>query len=184
MPVAGRAPTTTHNIQSVVEGAVELDNDNSIEFLGERFRLAESIGLMPLLAFAAASKKGLDSSDMDGLAAMYAMIRDCLDQTRTPAMDPNTGEPLVDSDGSPQYDGPSEWMRFEQHCYDTKADGEDLMGFISQAISVVSARPRKPRPTSSDGSRPTLQKSKVVSSPPVSRWPGAEDLTDVRELGR
>lgn len=173
---------TTQDVQGAVEGAVELDDDNSIEFLGRRFRLAERIGLMPMLAFAAASKKGLDSSDMEGLAAMYALIRDCLDETRVQAVD-DRGAPVFEPDGTPRYDGPSEWMKFEQHCLAEKAEAEDLMEFISSAMSVVSARPPKRRETSSGGSPRTLQKSKGTSSLRAT-LPPADGLQDVRELGR
>lgn len=172
---------TTHQVQATVEGAVELDESNSVEFLGERFRLAERVGLMPMLAFASASKKGLDSSDMEGLAAMYAMIRDCLDQTRVQAVD-GDGQPVFEPDGSPRYDGPSEWMRFEQHCYAEQAEAEELMEFISNAMSVVSARPRKRREISSGGSPQTSPKSKGASSF-RDTWPQVEGLTDVRDLG-
>lgn len=172
---------TTQDVQGSIEGAVEMDDDNSIEFLGKRFRLAQRIGLMPMLAFAAASKKGLDSSDMEGLAAMFALIRDCLDQTRVQAVDAD-GAPVFEPDGSVRYAGPSDWMRFEQHCYEEQASAEELMEFISSAMSVVSARPQKRRETSSGGSPQTLPKSKAASSL-RDTWPGAQDLTDVRELG-
>lgn len=173
---------TTGDVQASVEGAIELDESNSVEFLGRRFRLAERIGLMPMLAFAAASKKGLDSDTMEGLAAMYALIRDCLDQVR-PIETDTDGKEVFESDGSPRYAGASEFMRFEAYCYETQADGEELMKFISDAMAVVSARPQKRRETSSGGSPRTSPKSKVASSSRAT-WPGAEDLTDVRALGR
>lgn len=173
---------TTGDVQASVEGAVEVDETGTIEFLGKRFRLAERVGLMPMLAFAAASKKGLDSDTMEGLAAMYALIRDVLDQTRPQEHDAD-GKPVFDDDGSPRWGGPSEFMRFEAHCYDEQADGEELMKFISDAMSIVSARPRKRREISSGGSPRTSEKSKAVSSSRAT-WPGAEDLMDVRDVGR
>lgn len=171
---------TTHTVQGAVEGAVELDDTNSIEFLGKRFRLAERVGLMPMLAFAAASKKGLDSDSLEGLAAMYALIRDCLDQTRVQAVN-DEDELIFEEDGSPRWDGPSQWQQFEAHCYEEQADGDELMEFIGKAMSVVSARPRKRRETSSGGSPQTSPKSRDASSLRAT-WPGAEGLTDLREL--
>lgn len=173
---------TTQDVQEAIEGAVEMDDENSIEFLDKRFRLAERIGLMPMLAFAAASKKGLDSADMDGLAAMFALIRDCIDQSREQAVDAD-GKPVFDDDGSPRYEGPSQWMLFEQHCYDKQATGEELMEFIGKAMSAVAARPQLRRETSSGGSPLTSPKLKAVSSL-RDTWPVEEGLTDVRELGR
>lgn len=175
---------STQSVQAAVEGAVQVDNDGAIEFLGQRFRLAQRIGFMPMLAFANASKKGLDSDDMEGLAAMYAMIRDCLDQTRPVELD-EQGEPAVDSDGNPKYSGPSEWQRFESHCYDQQADAEELMEFIGKAMSVMSARPRKRREISSDSSPRTSVKSRESSSSPdIRRFPGGEELTAVTDLAR
>jgi hypothetical protein len=180
-PQAPGQNLTTQDVQGTIEGAVELDDENSLEFLGKRFRLAERIGLMPMLAFAAASKKGLDSSDMEGLAAMYALIRDCLDQTRTQATDAD-GELVFEPDGTPRYVGASQWQLFENHCNEVQAGPEELMEFISSAMSVVSARPPKRRETSSGGSPQTLPKSKEGSSLRAT-WPRTEELTDVRELG-
>lgn len=177
-------PPTAHQVQASAEGVV-LDADGSLEFLGERFRLAERIGLMPMLAFANASKQGIDADDMEGLAAMYALIRDVVDQTRPFTVDPETGKQMVDAAGVPEWDGPSEWMRFEQHAIETQADGEELMDFISRAMAVVAARPRKRRGGSSVSSPRTSETSRPdSSSPAIRRIPGLEELTPVSALGR
>lgn len=173
---------STQDAQAAIEGVLALDDSNSVEFLGERFRLADNVGLMPLLVFANSAKKGLDSGDLDGLAAMYVMIRDTVDQSRIQQHGAD-GEALYDDEGQPLWEGPSEWDRFEEHAINQKAEGEDLMDFIRQAMSVISARPRKPRGTSSDSSRPTSGNSKAVSSSPVTR-PGVEGLVAVKDVGR
>jgi hypothetical protein len=170
-PVAGRPYLTsvpgTHEVQSVEQGVVTVDDDpNRIEFLGETFGLAESIGLMPMLAFANASKAGLDSDDMAGLSAMYALIRDVIDQRRPPKIDPATGQQVIDATGEPEWDGPSEWMRFEKHAIEQQADGEELMEFVGKAMAAVSARPRKRRERSSASSPRILERSKDSSSSP------------------
>lgn len=174
--------STSHTVQAAAEGVV-MDDDGKVEFMGERFGLAEKIGLMPMLAFANASKKGLDSDDMEGLAAMYALIRDVVDQTREQETDAD-GSPRFDASGDPVWVGPSEWMRFEQHAYATQADGEELMDFVSRAMAVVAARPRKPREISSGSSRPTSETSKHASSSPdtVQRPPGFSELMPVSAL--
>lgn len=181
-PVQVAPPLTTHDIQASAEGVV-MDDDGKLEFLGERFKLADRIGLMPMLAFANASKEGLDSDDMSGLAAMYALVRDVVDQTRPPKLDPATGEQSIDSTGEPEWDGPSDWMRFEKHATLAKAEGEDLMDFISRAMAVVSARPRKRREVSSSSSPRTSEKSRHGLSSQV--MPAQVDgLTAVADLGR
>lgn len=185
-PVPEREPepaVTTHDVQAAVEGAPVMDDGESVEFLGERFRLAETIGLMPLLAFANASKSGMDSDDMDGLAAMYALIRDTVDQTRVQQTDEDD-KPVFDEAGAPVWAGPSDWMRFERHAIDTKAEGEDLMDFISKAMGVISARPRKRRGSSSDSSPRTLPSSRASSSLPGTPPTQAAELTAVADIGR
>jgi hypothetical protein len=160
MPYAGYAPQhvdielTTHDVQAQAEGVVE-DHD-TIEFCGQKFRLAERVSMMPLLAFANASKKGLDSDDMEGLAAMYAMIRSVIHR---PALFDEHGARQVDESGRPLRDE-SEWRRFESLAEDEMVDGEDIMTVVNQAITVMSARPRQRRELSSGSSPQTSERSK------------------------
>lgn len=187
-PVAGR-PTYltsvpgTHEVQSAAEGVVIDDDPNKVEFLGEKFGLAETVGLMPMLAFANASRNGMDSDDMAGLSAMYALIRDVIDQRRPPKIDPDTGQQSIDSTGEPEWDGPSEWMRFEKFAIEEQADGEELMEFVSAAMAAVAARPRKRRERSSASSPRILERSKDASSSPVMP-PEVAGLVPVANLGR
>lgn len=94
---AAPAEPTTQDVQAASEGELQ-DQSGTIEFLGKRFRLAENIGLMPLLMFANSAKSGMDSDDMDGMAAMYALIRDTVDQTRVQETDED-GKLKFDGDG-------------------------------------------------------------------------------------
>lgn len=109
------------------------------------FRIAHSVGLMPLLRFAWAGKKGMDTEDMEGLAALYTMIRDCVH--------------------------PDDWEDFQEYATETRADDEDLMAFVQRAMEVITSRPRKPRGSSSATSPPTSAKSKGSSSRPDSVIP-------------
>lgn len=174
----GQQPTT-HDVQAAGEG-VTLDTDGRVEFMGARFRLAEGIGIMPLMAYANAAKSDLDSDDLDGLAAMYALVRDMVDQTRVQAT--NDGRPVFDDDGEPVYEGPSEWQRFERHAIETKADGEDLRDFIKAGMEQLAARPRKRRGTSSESSPQISERSRAASSSPATR-PLPEGLVPVSQLG-
>lgn len=44
----------------------------------DKFRIDSSVGSMPLLEFSHAAKSGLDSEELDGQAAMYSLIKDCI----------------------------------------------------------------------------------------------------------
>lgn len=164
----------THDVQAVSEG-VAVDYDTA-EFLGEKFRLAERVSMMPLLAFGNAAKNGLDTDDMAGMAAMYRMIRSVIH--RPPLLD-DKGERQRDENGETLRDE-SEWHRFERLADDESAEGEELMEFVSQAMEVMSARPTKRRSISADTSPPTSEKSRAGSSSRVN--PALEGMTRVADL--
>jgi hypothetical protein len=111
---------------------------------------------------------------------MYAMIRGVIwrnplfDENGVRVIDPLTDEPAFDE---------SEWNRFERHAINENADGEELMEFVGKAMAVLSARPRKRREISSDGSPQTSERSKADSSSPVTR-PDLAGLVPVRDMGR
>lgn len=151
--VAGRfpvAPPVVDEIAAMQADSEGVTYDDHIEFCGERFKINDKIGLMPLLKFAHVSSKGVKSDDMEGLAAMYAMIKGCV--------------------------VPAEWERFEQHAIDSNADEEDLFDVVSNTIAVLTSRPTKRRSDSSSGSPGTSESSKPSSTQTVvSRAP--EGLT-------
>ncbi len=124
-------------IQAIGEG-VELLDDMSIEFLGERFRLRKKIGKMPLLRFAAMADAGGETGDMKILAAMYKLLRAC----------------IVEED----------WERFGDHADETGADEDDLLAVVGQAIEQVTARPTQRPAVSSAGPPRTSENSKVPST--------------------
>lgn len=111
---------------------------NHIEFHGEQFLIEDKVGLMPLLRFAHASKAGLDSSDMDGLAAMYDLLADCF-----PAAD---------------------WERFQRAATAHKSDAEELFGIVKQVIEAMTERPTGRPADSPAGPTPTGESSEGVSS--------------------
>lgn len=187
-PVAGQRPyittlpgetePTTHEAQAAAEGVV-LDDGDYLEFFGEKFRLADKVGLAPLIRFGHAANKGLDSDDMEGLAAMYSVIRGVIH--RPPLLDEH-GQQQVDDNGRKLRDE-SEWNRFMEVAEDEQAEGDEIMDFVNRAMGVMSARPRKPREISSGGSRPTSENSKGGLSSPAMP-PGMDGLTPVADLGR
>jgi hypothetical protein len=111
-------------------------------FHGETFALAESIGLMPLMKFAHAAKSGMDTAEMDGLAAMYALLEDSLD--------------------------PEDWPRFQRACIDAKIQADELLEVIKELIEAVAARPTQQPSDSSDGQQGTTPSSRGDSSTAVS----------------
>lgn len=188
LPVTGRpdyltslpATVTTQDVQASAEGVVQGEESyDTVEFFGQKFRLADRIALMPLLAFANAGKRGLDSDDMAGMSAMYSLVRSIIH--RPPLFDEH-GERQVDENGKVLRDE-TEWQRFEELAENELAEGEDLMGVVNQAMEIMSARPRKPREISSGSSRPTSERSKDFSSSPVIP-PEVAGLTPVADLGR
>lgn len=176
-PLPDEPEHTTQSVQAAVEGAP--DTADVVEFLGEKFRIAENIGAMPLLAFANASKKGLDTEDMAGMAAMYAMIRDVIHR---PKLYDEHGQRIVDEvTGRPAHDE-SEWRRFEELAIDEQADGEQLMEFVSEVMGVISARPPKRRGISSASSPTISPKSRASSSSPAIR--AIDGMVPVADIGR
>lgn len=166
---------TTQTVQAAAEGVVEIDY---VEFMGEKFQLAERVSIMPLMAYAIAADAGGDTDDMKGLAAMYRLIRSVIH--RPPLIDEH-GNRVRDSDGKPLRDE-SEWSRFEQLADDEMAEGEDLMGVVKQAMEIMSARPSRRREVSSASSPQTSPTSKPDSSLPAIH-PQADGLTPVASLG-
>ena len=108
----------------------------TVELLGKHFRLADKVGLMPMLKFSAFAD--MEVQDARALAAMYAMLKDVID--------------------------PADWRKFEDHAVDSKADADDLLTVISRAIETISGRPTKQPGPSSRGPRGISGGSTATSS--------------------
>lgn len=150
-------PETSQELQAAVEGVPFGD---SVEFLGERFKIADSVGLMPLMRFAYTAQRGTLSRDMEGLVAMYTLIRDCLADEK-------------------------EWQRFQDHASAKKADEDQLLEFVSDTIELLTARPTQRPSDSSAGPLPTSGSStESSSSPDTQDGPGLVLVSDLaKELG-
>lgn len=142
-------------LQGLSEGVV-VDVD-TVELLGEKFRVSDRVGLMPLMKFAASAKKGAQSDDMEGLVAMLNMLKDCII--------------------------PGDWDRFEAHATEQKANDEELMAVVTRTMEILSARPTQRRSGSSSG-RPSTSPSSTDGSSPQRRPRGVEDLVPVEDLGK
>lgn len=131
----------------------------TITLAGEDFRIAEKVGLMPLLKFSHAAN--LRADDERALSAMYEILRDVILEAEDPCgscpgckaagVDATAADCAVADEG--------DWERFQQHAVDCKADAEELLDVVSQAIKLISARPTESRDGSSAGSRSTSRTS-------------------------
>jgi len=159
-----------------VEIVGETPKPRTVEFLGEEFAIADKIGLMPLMRFAHAAKSGLDSADLEGMAAMYDMLRQCIaddpvfifqgrEITRGEANDlpPEAADQVV------VYGG---WDEFEAHATKQRADDAgELFGVVQKVMSILSERPT---------SRPSDSSAGPPSTAPIS----AEDSSSLEVVRR
>jgi hypothetical protein len=142
----------------VAEGVVT--SSGKVELIGRQFRIAEKIGLMPLLKFASASD--MSTEDPRALSAVYSMLRDCIYEGRPGCG--NCADCKASRETSCKSYDKGDWGEFEQHAIDTKADAEELLAVVSQVLEVVSGRPTEPPRGSSAGRRVTRRASTGNSS--------------------
>ncbi len=135
-----------------------------ITLAGEDFRVAEKVGLMPLLKFSHAAN--LRTDDERAYAAMYEILRDVILEAEDPcgACDgcKAAGRDAKARDCAVADQG--DWDRFSDHAVACKADADELMDVVAQAIKVIAARPTGSPSSSSGGRRSTSRKSTEVRS--------------------
>jgi hypothetical protein len=120
----------------------------TLEFQGERFHIAERVGLMPMMRFAVFAKKqmrqqaeGHESTgedEIESLAAAYQLLEQCLH--------------------------PVDWERFVDHATLVHADMDEMMEFVGEVMAVVASRPTGRSADSSDGPQITEPSLPAVSS--------------------
>lgn len=118
----------------------------------KEFRIADAVGLMPLMEFAYHANSGLDTSDMGAMAAIYEMLHDCISEDADPHRTEN-----LNSDGTLKKGAQTEWDRFRAHAKHIKAGAEELMEVVQQTVELLTARPTsqesgslRPSPRTSD----------------------------------
>lgn len=174
-PVAVKVP---------VNGSI-VTSGRTVELLGRPFRVADKVGLMPLLKFSAFAD--VNVGDPRALGAMYAMLRDCIHQgnpgcgtcqfcapercgacrscqlAADGAGDADGDLPCTvnrpDPAGCRDYD-PGDWRAFEDWACEAKAEADDLMDVVTKAIEVIAGRPTAPP----SGSSPTRQGTQAAST--------------------
>jgi len=176
-------PDAEAGAQAEFEG---VDAPLYVTFSGDRFRLARKVSYLPLLKFAHYANKGTDSASMQGMAAMYEMLRACFDRGQPCGEcaiclgDDQADPPVAPSPRDCEQRVGDEWPRFEERAIDDAADDEDLFGVVSEVIELVSARPTRQRSGYTRPAPRTSARSKAASRLP----PGAEDMLNVNDLAR
>lgn len=152
----------------VVPDATDLPQVRTVEFLDAEFAVSEKVGLMPLLRFAHAAKSGLDSADMEGMAAMYDMLRQCIADKRVHQFQGRILTKAEYGELPPEavkqvvtYGG---WGEFEAHVTKARADDEQLLGLVQTVMTLLSSRPTSRPSASSDGPQQTTPTSAEDSS--------------------
>jgi len=148
----------------VVAGEV-VTSDRTVEFMGRNFRIAEKVGLMPMLKFSAHAD--LRTTDPGAMAAMYEMIRDCI-YDGTPGCGECASCKAGDEEACAAWD-PGDWGEFERHAINTKAEADDLLDVITKTIELIAGRPTEPPSGSLPSRRSTRDASMARSSARVRR---------------
>ncbi len=118
-------------------------------FYNEQFQVADRVGAMPLLRFASVAESGVEAEEMEGLAAMHDLLRDCLSE--------------------------GDWSRFQRTAAVKKASAEELMEVCAAVYQAVTGRPTSRPSDSADGPLTTLVSSREPSSSEVSLSPIQSD---------
>lgn len=143
-----------HEMQAMSEGVVL---DDRVECMGHFYRVADKVGLMPLMRFAFVSKN-VDEADLEALVSIYEMLKDCIHA--------------------------DDWDRFVREMTEDKAEVEDLLPVVNSTFELLSARPSKRPSDSSSGQAATTRTSTDVSLPAGPRVPDwARETVPVAELG-
>jgi hypothetical protein len=128
---------------------------DQFKFEGELFTVADDINFVALGRFASAANSGMDSAEMEGLAAMIDLISSV----------------VVDEDRD----------RFLSLASRKRADGELLMQIVQAVIESQTGRPTEQPSGSPDGLSTTGESSKDASSSEASLSPIQRDPR-IREL--
>ena len=137
-----------------------ITSSRTVEFMGERFRISDKVGLMPLLKFSAYAD--MSTTDAGALGAMYAMLRDCIHQGTSGCGECESCQ--ADNERGCRDFDPGDWGRFERHAMDVKAEADDLLDVITKAMELISGRPTGQPGPSSPGRRSTRDASMARSS--------------------
>lgn len=112
-----------------------------IKVKGDTFEVPEFVAPLAFMRYSEAAVRGVDSSDAEGMAAMYVLLKAC----------------FVAQD----------WDRFEKLAISERLSHADLLDVVQQCFTAVAERPTERPSDSSDGPADTAPRSEVDSSSPV-----------------
>ena len=107
--VGPKALTSTLK-HTVVE---EVDGEKVETEVSEEFLLAQDVGIMPLMEWAASSD--VDVSSVDGLRAVFYVLKDVVHEY--------------------------EWAQFRKYARDNKVESMDLLNFANASLEALAGRP-------------------------------------------
>lgn len=125
----------------------------TVEFRGEPYRVAEKIGLAPLIRFGKLAKSGGDSGDMESLAVMYDVLDQCFaskcdacgswDQAALFTRDQAAACCDKRSPATVEFD------RFMDNATAGRWDHEEILEVVGKVMEALSERTPTPRSVSS-----------------------------------
>jgi len=141
-----------------------INHDRVITLAGQDFRVAEKVGLMPLLKFSHAAN--LRADDSRAYVAMYEILRDVIMEAEDPCGEcPGCQAAGVTATARDcKFADEGDWERFQDHAVACKAEADELFDVVEQAIKLISARPTESRSSSTQGSRNGSRRSTAAIS--------------------
>jgi hypothetical protein len=93
----------------------------TVTFMGSKYRVADKVGIWPLMQFARAAEAGVSLRDAKGLAALHAMLEDVIH--------------------------PDDWGQFQDDMIAKKAvDLQAMLDVSGQVVELLTERAKKGRP--------------------------------------
>ncbi len=125
----------------------------------DTFYIDTDLGFIPFGKFASAAVSGLDTAEMEGIAAVMSMMEDLIGEY------PGTGKTKAERAATSQ-DKNHEWARFKRSAQVQKTKIDTLLEIIGAVFSAEAGRPTQQPSGSSNGRSRTATsaKSKQQSS--------------------
>lgn len=148
----------------------------TVEFKGETYRIAEKVGLAPLIRFGKLAKVGADSADVGALAVMYDVLEQCFDTVPyCAACGSQDTAALATADADTKCCDErrvvqNEFDRFMDVATAARWDHEEILDVVGAVMEELSKRP-------------TGRSSVSESGPPTAR-PNYEDDLSLRAQRR
>ena len=120
------------------DAAISVGDAGTVTVADKSFRVAYTDGGFALMEFSRAARGGVDSSTLDGLAAMTDLLEEVIE--------------------------PEDWRLFAAHVRAKHVQQAELLQVVFDAMEVITGRPTSRPSVSSDGPSTTNRNSSVVSS--------------------